>query len=73
MNWNLYASVLLLLAVTGICMVTGGLAAVIYTDTLQFFIMMLGAFILTIISELFYMNYFMGLGFYKAPYLKFYR
>ncbi|XP_038046869.1 sodium/glucose cotransporter 4-like isoform X2 [Patiria miniata] len=50
LNWDLYVSVILLLAVTGVCMITGGLAAVIYTDTLQFFIMMIGSTILTVIS-----------------------
>ncbi|CAM1323932.1 SLC5A3 (predicted) [Pycnogonum litorale] len=43
LGWNLYYSILLLLLMTAICTVTGGLAAVIYTDTLQFFIMIAGA------------------------------
>jgi len=29
----------------------GGLAAVIYTDTLQMFVMVIGAFVLTVISQ----------------------
>ncbi|XP_033640936.1 sodium/myo-inositol cotransporter-like [Asterias rubens] len=50
LNWNLYASVIALLILTGICTVTGGLAAVIFTDTLQFFVMMIGSIILMILS-----------------------
>ncbi|XP_038051758.1 sodium/glucose cotransporter 5-like [Patiria miniata] len=50
LNWNIYLAVGLLLALTAICTVTGGLAAVIYTDTLQFFIMLIGAFMLMIMS-----------------------
>lgn len=50
LQWNLYVSVLLLLAATAFCTVTGGLAAVIYTDTLQAFVMVLGATILTVIG-----------------------
>lgn len=46
LGWNLYLSTFLLLAMTCLCTVTGGLAAVIYTDTLQFFIMIIGASIL---------------------------
>ncbi|GIY16603.1 hypothetical protein CEXT_309331 [Caerostris extrusa] len=43
LHWNLYWSIFGLLLLTGICTVTGGLAAVIYTDTLQFFVMIIGA------------------------------
>ncbi|XP_022241036.1 sodium/glucose cotransporter 5-like isoform X2 [Limulus polyphemus] len=43
LKWNLYLSVFLILLMTSICTVSGGLAAVIYTDTLQFFIMLIGA------------------------------
>ncbi len=42
LDWNLYISVILLLAATAFCTVTGGLAAVIYTDTLQAFVMVIG-------------------------------
>ncbi|KAJ3614929.1 hypothetical protein NHX12_018498 [Muraenolepis orangiensis] len=42
LGWNLYLSTVLMLVVTG------GLAAVIYTDTLQTVIMVVGAIILTI-------------------------
>ncbi|XP_033116002.1 sodium/myo-inositol cotransporter-like isoform X2 [Anneissia japonica] len=50
LGWNLYVSIIILLALTAICTVTGGLAAVIYTDTLQFFIMIIGAVILMVLS-----------------------
>lgn len=52
LQWNFYISVLLLLVATAITTVTGGLAAVIYTDTLQAFVMLTGAVILTILSFL---------------------
>ncbi len=42
LGWNLYYSVLLVLTMTGLCTVTGGLAAVIYTETLQSCIMIGG-------------------------------
>ncbi|XP_059532501.1 sodium/glucose cotransporter 1 isoform X2 [Myotis daubentonii] len=44
---DLYLAIFLLLAITGIYTITGGLAAVIYTDTLQTAIMLIGSFILT--------------------------
>ncbi|KAM5238301.1 solute carrier family 5 member 4-like [Ctenodactylus gundi] len=43
---DLYLSIFILLAITAIYTVTGGLASVIYTDTLQSFIMLIGSFIL---------------------------
>ncbi|XP_061118488.1 sodium/glucose cotransporter 1 [Conger conger] len=43
---NIYLAVVLLLMITALYTVTGGLAAVIYTDTLQAFIMVVGSFIL---------------------------
>uniref|UniRef100_A0A8C9VHH2 Sodium/glucose cotransporter 1 n=1 Tax=Scleropages formosus TaxID=113540 RepID=A0A8C9VHH2_SCLFO len=43
---NIYLAVVLLLLITALYTVTGGLAAVIYTDTLQTVIMVVGAFIL---------------------------
>jgi len=33
------------------CLAVGGLAAVIYTDTLQMFVMVTGALVLTIVSQ----------------------
>uniref|UniRef100_W5LDH5 Sodium/glucose cotransporter 2 n=1 Tax=Astyanax mexicanus TaxID=7994 RepID=W5LDH5_ASTMX len=43
---NIYLAVVLLLVITALYTVTGGLAAVIYTDTLQTIIMVLGSFVL---------------------------
>uniref|UniRef100_A0AAX7U9B0 Sodium/glucose cotransporter 1 n=1 Tax=Astatotilapia calliptera TaxID=8154 RepID=A0AAX7U9B0_ASTCA len=43
---NIYLAVIALLAITALYTVTGGLAAVIYTDTLQTIIMVIGSFIL---------------------------
>ncbi|KAM4532766.1 sodium/glucose cotransporter 1-like [Fundulus diaphanus] len=43
---NIYVAVIALLAITALYTVTGGLAAVIYTDTLQTIIMVIGSFIL---------------------------
>ncbi|KFM56539.1 Sodium/myo-inositol cotransporter, partial [Stegodyphus mimosarum] len=48
LQWDLYVAILGLLLMTGICTVTGGLAAVIYTDTLQFFVMITGATIVAV-------------------------
>ncbi|KAG7223942.1 hypothetical protein INR49_015198 [Caranx melampygus] len=43
---NIYVAVVALLLITALYTVTGGLAAVIYTDTLQTIIMVVGSFIL---------------------------
>ena len=51
LDWNLWVSILLLLAATALCTVTGGLAAVMYTDTLQAFVMVIGAVILSILGQ----------------------
>uniref|UniRef100_A0AAX7UGN7 Sodium/glucose cotransporter 1 n=1 Tax=Astatotilapia calliptera TaxID=8154 RepID=A0AAX7UGN7_ASTCA len=48
---NIYLAVIALLAITALYTVTGGLAAVIYTDTLQTFIMLIGSFILMAFNE----------------------
>ncbi|KAJ0050565.1 hypothetical protein NL108_004840 [Boleophthalmus pectinirostris] len=48
LGWNLYLSTVLMLVVTALYTIAGGLAAVIYTDTLQTFVMIMGAIILTI-------------------------
>ncbi|XP_028669626.2 sodium/glucose cotransporter 5 [Erpetoichthys calabaricus] len=48
LGWNLYVSTVLMLVVTALYTIAGGLAAVIYTDTLQTFIMIIGAIVLTI-------------------------
>ncbi|XP_037672880.1 solute carrier family 5 member 4-like [Choloepus didactylus] len=43
---DLYLAIFILLAITAIYTITGGLASVIYTDTLQTIIMLVGSFIL---------------------------
>ncbi|XP_059988889.1 sodium/mannose cotransporter SLC5A10 isoform X3 [Lagenorhynchus albirostris] len=48
LGWNFYLSTILMLAVTALYTIAGGLAAVIYTDTLQTLIMVVGAVILTV-------------------------
>ncbi|KAF1371801.1 hypothetical protein PFLUV_G00272870 [Perca fluviatilis] len=50
LGWNLYLSIILLITMTALLTVTGGLAAVIYTDTVQAFLMIAGALCLTGIS-----------------------
>lgn len=50
LGWNLYVAIVVLLCITALYTVTGGLAAVIYTDTLQAFIMLGGALWLCIAS-----------------------
>ncbi|XP_049595009.1 sodium/glucose cotransporter 1 isoform X1 [Syngnathus scovelli] len=51
---NIYLAVVMLLLITALYTVTGGLAAVIYTDTLQTIIMIVGSFVL------------MGFAFYEV-------
>uniref|UniRef100_A0A663M6L6 Solute carrier family 5 member 9 n=1 Tax=Athene cunicularia TaxID=194338 RepID=A0A663M6L6_ATHCN len=46
LGWNLYLSTVVLLAVTAVYTIAGGLTAVIYTDALQTLIMVLGALVL---------------------------
>ncbi|XP_006901260.1 PREDICTED: sodium/glucose cotransporter 5 isoform X4 [Elephantulus edwardii] len=48
LGWNFYLSTTLMLAVTALYTIAGGLAAVIYTDALQTFIMVVGAIILMV-------------------------
>ncbi|XP_061571458.1 sodium/myo-inositol cotransporter-like [Cololabis saira] len=60
LGWNLYLSIFLLIAMTAVLTVTGGLVAVIYTDTVQAFLMIAGALCLTGIS-LFKVGGFEGL------------
>ncbi|KAG6932748.1 solute carrier family 5 member 3 [Chelydra serpentina] len=50
LGWNLYLSVILLIGMTALLTVTGGLVAVIYTDTLQALLMIIGALTLMVIS-----------------------
>nr|VZH98194.1 unnamed protein product [Spirometra erinaceieuropaei] len=53
LGWNIWYSILFLLLLTAVITLTGGLAAVLYTDLVQCIVMLIGATILT------------GLGFYK--------
>lgn len=50
LGWDMYLSIAILLVVTGVYTVIGGLRAVMYTDTLQTVIMVIGAVVLMIIS-----------------------
>lgn len=50
LGWDLYLSIILLITITALLTVSGGLATVIYTDTLQAFLMIAGALCLTGIS-----------------------
>ncbi|CAF4636275.1 unnamed protein product [Rotaria socialis] len=49
-HWNLYLSVLFVLMLTAVCTVSGGLASVMYTDTIQAVIMIIGGFSLMVLS-----------------------
>ncbi|XP_029462698.1 sodium/glucose cotransporter 2 [Rhinatrema bivittatum] len=46
LGWNIYLAVIALLVITMIYTVTGGLAALMYTDTVQTFVIITGAFVL---------------------------
>ncbi|KAJ6653394.1 hypothetical protein lerEdw1_009295 [Lerista edwardsae] len=46
LGWNIYVAVIALLIITTIYTATGGLAALMYTDTVQTFVMIGGAFVL---------------------------
>ncbi|XP_071427652.1 sodium/mannose cotransporter SLC5A10 isoform X2 [Pithys albifrons albifrons] len=48
LGWDLYLSTILMLVVTGLYTIAGGLVAVIYTDALQTLIMVLGAIVLAV-------------------------
>ncbi|XP_073329815.1 sodium/myo-inositol cotransporter [Pagrus major] len=50
LGWNLYLSIVLLISMTALLTVTGGLVAVMYTDALQAVLMIVGALTLTTIS-----------------------
>ncbi|XP_076821876.1 sodium/myo-inositol cotransporter-like isoform X1 [Clavelina lepadiformis] len=50
LGWNLYVSIIGLILITALLTITGGLAAVIYTDTLQAVLMVAGAAALTALS-----------------------
>uniref|UniRef100_A0A8C1ZIQ5 Sodium/glucose cotransporter 2 n=1 Tax=Cyprinus carpio TaxID=7962 RepID=A0A8C1ZIQ5_CYPCA len=46
LGWNIYVAVIALLCITALYTVTGGLAALMYTDTVQTFVIIAGAFVL---------------------------
>nr|XP_060627440.1 sodium/glucose cotransporter 1-like isoform X1 [Anolis sagrei ordinatus] len=50
MGLDIYVAIIMLLAITALYTITGGLAAVIYTDTLQTIIMLVGSVILAIFA-----------------------
>lgn len=50
LGWNLYLAIVLLISMTALLTVTGGLVAVLYTDALQAVLMIGGALTLTIMS-----------------------
>uniref|UniRef100_K7FQR2 Solute carrier family 5 member 9 n=1 Tax=Pelodiscus sinensis TaxID=13735 RepID=K7FQR2_PELSI len=50
LGWNLYLSTVILLVVTAVYTIAGGLTAVMYTDVLQTVIMVLGASVLSFIG-----------------------
>ncbi|XP_077472774.1 sodium/myo-inositol cotransporter [Stigmatopora argus] len=52
LGWNLYVSIVLLIALTAVLTITGGLVAVLYTDALQAVLMVAGALTLTVIGLL---------------------
>jgi SSS family solute:Na+ symporter len=49
-GWNMYTSAVVIVIATGIYTVMGGLAAVIYTDLVQMFILIIGSIALTLIG-----------------------
>lgn len=49
-GWNMYTSAVVIVLATGIYTVIGGLAAVIYTDLVQMFILIIGSVALTLIG-----------------------
>lgn len=49
-SWNIYLSILFILILTAIYTITGGLASVMYIDTIQTLIMIFGGFLIMILS-----------------------
>ncbi|VDK32234.1 unnamed protein product [Taenia asiatica] len=47
LGWNIWLSILFILAMTALITISGGLAAVLYTDLVQTFVMLFGAVLLT--------------------------
>ena len=50
MGWNMYTSAVVIVLITGLYTVLGGLSAVIYTDLVQMFILIIGSIALTLIG-----------------------
>ncbi|KAF5400412.1 hypothetical protein PHET_06045 [Paragonimus heterotremus] len=50
LHWSIWPSVILILILTTLITITGGMAAVLYTDTLQCFVMVIGAILLAVLS-----------------------
>ncbi|XP_052259739.1 sodium/glucose cotransporter 4-like isoform X2 [Dreissena polymorpha] len=50
LNWNIYLSILVLLAVAAVFTIAGGLTAVIWTDFIQTIIMLIGALVLAVMA-----------------------
>ncbi|XP_005090987.2 sodium/glucose cotransporter 4 [Aplysia californica] len=50
LNWDIYSAITLLLSVAAVFTIAGGLTAVIWTDFIQTIIMLVGAFVLMVIS-----------------------
>ena len=51
LGWDIYTSIIVLLLLTAVYTVAGGLKAVIYTDAIQAVVMTIGAFILMFICK----------------------
>ncbi|KAK3734817.1 hypothetical protein QZH41_009688, partial [Actinostola sp. cb2023] len=66
LGWNLYLAILLMLFLTCLCTITGGLAAVIYTDTLSTFLMVVGSSILMVMG----FNEIGGYGALRSKYMQ---
>ncbi|MFZ5433985.1 MAG: sodium:solute symporter [Calditrichota bacterium] len=58
LGWDMYTSAIVLVIATGIYTIAGGLAAVIYTELVQMFVLIGGALVLTILG----MNELGGVG-----------
>ncbi|KAF7238307.1 hypothetical protein EG68_11273 [Paragonimus skrjabini miyazakii] len=50
LHWNIWPAVILILILTTLITITGGMAAVLYTDTLQCFVMVIGSILLAGLS-----------------------
>ncbi|XP_053208659.1 sodium/myo-inositol cotransporter-like isoform X2 [Panonychus citri] len=65
-GWSIYTSVIILLVLTAISTVTGGLASVMYTDTVQCFVMLAGGLLLAYKA----LNEIDGIGNLKSKYFQ---